>query len=290
MLKMLIDAFHSIPDVIWSGVIASILTLGGVFLSNNSNTKRLLLQLKHDSEQKEKERTAKLRQDTYLSAAEETTKAIHYLTQLPILDLGKGNIDTGLQNFNVAMAKLQLVAEPSTALLVNQYTMDVTIFYLEILAILPPFKKNRTETKDLEEVCESTKIERNRILAEMTKYNETTQKNPDAFSMLSSGFDFNSEQIAKFNSRRNVLAEEFSKLYIDFLRKFIPEMRRLGELQIPVLLAIRKDLDLTGDIDIYSAQLQSNAERVIRQLEIFIDKVTTNTTLVKQEEIVKLAN
>lgn len=54
-----------VPDVVWSGVIASVITLSGVLLSNHSNTVRLEKQLAHDAEQKEKERLASLRKDVY---------------------------------------------------------------------------------------------------------------------------------------------------------------------------------------------------------------------------------
>ena len=75
----LIYFVQTIPDVIWSGLIASVLTLGGVLISNRSNSSRLKLQLRHDAEQKTTERTASLRRDVYLEAAEQLTKANAYL-------------------------------------------------------------------------------------------------------------------------------------------------------------------------------------------------------------------
>ena len=115
----LICFLQSIPDVIWSGLIASVLTLSGVLISNWSNTSRLKLQLQHDADQKTTERTATLRRDVYLSAAEELTKANTYLGSLAQIDLAKTNPAEGMQGFFGAAAKLQLVAEPKTALLVK---------------------------------------------------------------------------------------------------------------------------------------------------------------------------
>ena len=53
----------TVPAVVWSGVIAAVLTLSGVFSSNWSNTYHLKLQLEHDSNEKAKERKATLRRD-----------------------------------------------------------------------------------------------------------------------------------------------------------------------------------------------------------------------------------
>jgi len=115
----LIAFLKSIPDVIWSGLIASMLTLGGVLISNGSNTNRLKLQLQHDANEKTKERTATLRREVYLRAAEELVKANAHLATLPQLDLSKTNLGDGLQGFFSATARLQLIAEPKTALLVS---------------------------------------------------------------------------------------------------------------------------------------------------------------------------
>src|SRR5262245_49382082 len=117
-VSTVVTFLSSIPDVVWSGVIASILTLSGVLVSNWSNTKRLLVQLKHDADENQKERVAGLRREVYLTAAEELTKASTYLGSLPQADLAKVNAAEGLQGFFVAATKLQLVAEPTTALLV----------------------------------------------------------------------------------------------------------------------------------------------------------------------------
>lgn len=108
----LISFLQSIPDVIWSGLIASVLTLSGVLISNSSNTSRLKLQLQHDAGQKTTERIAALRRDVYLQAAEELTKANTYLGSLSQIDLAKTNASEGMQGFFGAAAKLQLVAEP----------------------------------------------------------------------------------------------------------------------------------------------------------------------------------
>jgi len=48
-MTSLIEFLKSIPDVIWSGLIASALTLGGVLISNRSNTVRLKLQFEHET-------------------------------------------------------------------------------------------------------------------------------------------------------------------------------------------------------------------------------------------------
>lgn len=139
-MTALINFIQSIPDVVWSAVIASILTLSGVLISNWSNTNRLKLQLRHDAAQKTTERTAALRRDVYLQAAEELTRANSYLASLPQADLTKTNAAEGLQGFFAAAAKLQLVAEPKTALLVDQIVAEYGELLLRVFAATIPLQ------------------------------------------------------------------------------------------------------------------------------------------------------
>src|SRR3546814_7020246 len=73
-----IELLKEVPDVVWSAVIASVITLAGVMLSNWSNTQRLMRQLAHDAHEKEKERSSAMRRDVYLKATEEMAKVGSY--------------------------------------------------------------------------------------------------------------------------------------------------------------------------------------------------------------------
>jgi hypothetical protein len=63
----ILSLLKSIPDTVWAALTASALTLGGVFLSNRSSTKRLKLQLEHDAQEKDKDRKNDMRRSVYLN-------------------------------------------------------------------------------------------------------------------------------------------------------------------------------------------------------------------------------
>lgn len=266
-MTSLICFLQSIPDVIWSGLIASVLTLSGVLISNWSNTSRLRLQLRHDSDQKATERTSALRRDVYLLAAEELTKANSYLGSLAQIDLTKTNAAEGMQGFFGAAAKLQLVAEPRTALLVNQLVADYAELLLKLMASLLPLQSLRSDIAICNALYEQAHLEVKRILAEMSKFNESAQTNGAIFAALQRAFDFQQSQSQLYASERSEHWENFNKLNVEFCRSLIPEIQRLGELQIPVLIEIRRDLGLTGNLDTFRVQMQANAERMKNQLE-----------------------
>jgi hypothetical protein len=272
-MTTLICFLKSIPDVIWSGLIASVLTLSGVLISNWSNTSRLRLQLRHDSDQKATERTAALRRDVYLLATEELTKANSYLGSLAQIDLAKTNAVEGMQGFFAAAAKLQLVAEPKTALLVNQLVADYAEILLKIMASLLPLQSLRADIAICNDLYEQAQVEVKRILAEMAKFNESVQTDGAIFKALQRAFDFQQSQAQLYASERSEHWDNFNKLNVEFCRSLIPEMQRLGEIQIPVLVEIRRDLGLTGELDAFRAQMQANAERMKNQLENLLNAI-----------------
>src|SRR3546814_20377679 len=107
-----IELLKEVPDVVWSAVIASVITLAGVMLSNWSNTQRLMRQLAHDAHEKEKERSSAMRRDVYLKATEEMAKVGSYFGSLTQLHPVKDNLGDGLKDFLSTYAKVQLVQQP----------------------------------------------------------------------------------------------------------------------------------------------------------------------------------
>ena len=267
-MTSLLTLLQSIPDVIWSGVIASALTLGGVLISNGSNTKRLKLQLQHDSNEKAKERTATLRREVYLRAAEELVRANAHLASLPQIDVTKVNAGDGLQGFFAATARLQLVAEPATALLVNQLSALYGELVLKLMAKLAPVQKAKIDIRSSDDLYSKAQAEVTRILSEMTKQNESGQRN--AFRALNSNFEFQQDQARKHASARSEAWDRFNKSNIQFSRNLFSELRAIGSQQIPVLIAIRRDLGLSGEIEVMEAQMHLQWERMEKQLDALV--------------------
>ena len=99
---MLLTLLSSVPSTVWSALVASVLTLSGVLVSNRSNNARLLRQLQHDSAEKAKERTNQLRRDVYIATVEELTKANSFLGTIAHVDLTQANASEALQRFYAA--------------------------------------------------------------------------------------------------------------------------------------------------------------------------------------------
>ena len=270
-MSELIDIFRAIPDVIWSGVIASFLTLSGVLISNWSSTNRLRMQLQHDSTEKTKERTSILRREVYLRTVEELTKANSHLASLPQSDLAKTNAAAGLQGFFAEAAKLQLVAEPKTALLVNQLVAAYGELLLRLLARLMPLQKARTDISINDDLYNKAQVEVTRVLSDMAKFNEAAQVDHATFSALQRSFESYQSQAKTHADARDTAWGEFNRFNIEFCRQLFVDMRLIGEQQIPALIEIRRDLGLTAELGAFREQMDAQWHRMAKQLDTMLN-------------------
>jgi len=263
----LIAFLSSIPEVVWAGIISSVLTLSGVLIADWSSTNRLRMQLQHDATEKSKERINILRREVYLRAAEELTRANSHLASLPQSDLAKTNAADGLQGFFAEAAKLQLVAEPKTALLVNQLVASYGELLLNLMARLMPLQKARIDISINDDLYNKAQNEVARVLAEMAKFNETAQVNNVVFGALQRAFDSYQSQATTYADTRSAAWDEFKQLNVSFSRQLLVDMRKISEQQIPVLIEIRRDLGLTAELGAFREQMDAQWNKMSAQID-----------------------
>lgn len=269
-MTILIAFLTSVPDVVWAGLIASVLTLSGVLISNRSNTNRLKLQLQHDASENAKERTATLRREVYLRAAEELVKANAHLAGLPQLDIAKTNLGDGLQGFFAAAARLQLIAEPKTALLVNQLAAEYGELVFKLMTHLLPVSRAKADIQIADDLYSKAQAEVTRILSEMAKLNESGRPDPQTFQALDTSFKFHQGQTVKYGNERSDAWERFNQHNLTFQRYLLTELRDIGSKQIPVMIEIRRDLGLTGDLAAIEAHMKQQWLRMEAHFDALI--------------------
>jgi hypothetical protein len=276
ILSIIFAHLKSIPDVIWSGVIASLLTLGGVLLSNRDNTRRLLIQLQHDADQKAKDRINVMRRDTYLDTVEQLTKVNSYLAGLPQRDVSKENVADGLQAFFTSVAKLQLVAEPQTALLVLKFQADYGELIFDLMRHLIPTIEAKTDIQINDDHYQKTQREISRILSEMSRQNESGKPNSDVFGVLQKSFDFQQSLSSKYAEDRSQARQRFNASSITFQRFLLKRMRELYPKQVPVLMAIRRDLGLTDELADFQKEMELQSKRLEGKFDELLASLTAS--------------
>lgn len=276
LITFLIDILQSIPDVVWSGVIASVLTLSGVLISNRSNTNRLRMQLHHDGEQKAKDRVATLRRDVCLEAVAQLTEANSYIASLPQADPTKRNLADGLKGFFSAAARLQLVVEPDTALLVNKLAASYGELLLRLMAKTSPMHRLKNQIEIHDKLYNENQSQVSRVLGEMAKFNEAAKVDNRVFAALQQSFDNYQKQSAFQAEERSRAWDEFNSLNVQFCKQLFEELRDVVAQQIVVLVEIRKDLGLSSNLDAFRAQMEEQRITAAKQVDELLKSLQEN--------------
>lgn len=260
-----------VPDVVWSGVIASVITLSGVLLSNHSNTVRLEKQLAHDAEQKEKERLASLRKDVYLRAAEEVAKLGGYFAKLPSFDPTKVNLGDGLSEFLAVSAKVQLVANEQTVRLAAELTTVYAEIFSELALKATPIYDAQRDISLATQYYDQNISQVNRTLEEMRLLNESGQPDARRFAALQRSAE-SSQKIADTHAqRRSEAYERLQSANIDYQVAMLERMIGIGELNVKISAALRSEIGLSTDVSAHLEMLESNLARMNRSLNNLIE-------------------
>ena len=106
----------TLPTVIVAALMGSALTLLGVFLQNLFENCRTDKKLKHEAEEKEKDRKFHAKREIYLNAAEEIAKAARFLMRFSEVHLSQAEHSVLLVGYDAAIAKVHLVGKLTKAL------------------------------------------------------------------------------------------------------------------------------------------------------------------------------
>jgi len=229
---------QSIPDVVWSGVAAAVMafvaTLGGVIATSRGNTKRLKLQLEHDTAEKAKERLVALRRELYLKAVDANARGLAYFGTLPQSDLTKPDADVPFRNVLAVAGQLQLVVGQATAQLISDLVSAYGELQLRLVAKVLPMHALRANIDSRNLHYDDAQAEIKRVLAAMTQHNESGPRDSEQFARLTRSFEVARDEAQRVAKEREALWTQIQSLQRQYLRDLLPDVKRIGELQINV--------------------------------------------------------
>lgn len=117
----------NVPTVVWSGIVAALISLEGIVLSNWSTARRLRIQLKHDADEKLKDRLGVLRKEVYLQLYSDITALQGHLGALSSKDPTSPEFGLPVQAVNTQLAKVQLAGSEE----VMRHASELQALYTE---------------------------------------------------------------------------------------------------------------------------------------------------------------
>lgn len=268
-------SFFSLPTVIWSGIVAALISLGGVVLSNRASINRLKEQLKHDAREKHRDRLATLRRDVYLKLVAETNRANGYLGSLAAKDPTEGDFGEPLQAAIAELTKVQLIGSREASAAAAELTALYGEALLRLIGIAKPMHEAKIDIKISDDLYQQSFAQGQRVLAEITAENESGAPDQIRLDSLFQSFEHYREQYSSQADERNAAWECYNTKHQDFARAVLEETKRLGPVQIKLTCAIREESGLDTDASELKRRLEDNYERASHAIDELLRKLET---------------
>lgn len=267
ILSTIWSVSQNIPQTVWTALMGSGLTLLGVIFANRHSRKQLKTQLAADSDEKAKQRRAELRKAVYLEGAEELVKANTVISALPQTDLSKVNAGLELKGFFASMIKLQLVGDPRTARLASGLASSHGEVLGRTIVQVMPIRNAVSSLEIQDSLFNEHQTEIKRILAAMTAGNESGKADFENFDVKNRSLEFHKKQSANIEVERKRLRMLHTSLQLDFVQSVASTMKVLMMEFLPLMLELRRELDVGGNYDDFKDLLETQGRRMQGMLD-----------------------
>ena len=271
--------FEAIPAPLW-GIIGTafgaLLTLTAALVLNSGNNKRLRIQLRHDEKEKNTDRMNAMRREVYMDAIAEMIKVSGYLGDLPNGDISSKNVSSDLQNFYVAAAKLSLVSSDETQKAVDALGIEYSkLIFISLQRLMPLHSASIDKTLHAK-YFQDFMNDVSRVLAEITRFNEAGRTEQNVFAALERSSNFLMSQAKIQEEKRSEAQARFDELHAEFNHLLMSDMKKISQLQVEVLITIRKDLGVaTDEQDLRNRALHHSSE-ILKSVEDAIGNIQAN--------------
>lgn len=256
--ESIVHWFSSIPDVVWAAIIASFLTIIGVLLTNRSNRLELMIRLRHESDQRDREREMTLRRDVYVPAIEAIFKLPRFLSDFADLDADQGALYKEITNALSSIAKMQLVAKNKTTQTTMAFTSEFGTSYLGLtlkrLALIN--RKNNIAT--LQTMIGKVNKEQERWVEELKQLNLTGKSDPVRAGVINSNFEYAQTDYKKYSAEQKSLMDAQITEHLNFGALCFEKSLNLSKLIPELLFSTRDELELEIDRVQYRQQFDES--------------------------------
>lgn len=278
MLNTIAQLLDAIPASFWGVVVGSFCSIAGVAITNRASDKRLRAQFEHERESKTKDREMALRKEVFLSAAEAVASGMNSIGRFANLDIPNDQITQPYVEKAPAISKVHVIANIETILPLAQFTSRLGALYLELFAKRHELINARNAIALVDNQVEQFGKERDRILEMIKQHNIEGVVDQRRWEVLQDNFAFEQNRISDGLAHRAQLTAALQPKHLEFMRQCLSHTEQLGAMLIPVLTAVRRELDLPLDEAAYRQAMVESYAQQQQAIDGFIQKFMLNAT------------
>lgn len=273
----LYDAIHDflvdIPATFWGVIVGSFFSLAGVVISNRANDKRLMRQLEHDRQLKAKERELSVKKEVYLAAAEAISAGITMIGTYSNLDKSPDEVMSNYSPKAPAIYKVHVIAEADTLNALVDLNAELVAGILQLSARRNVLLNLKREIDDLEEKRQSSIAELNRYRSLIDQQNIEGVTDNRKWEVLQDYYKDEKERFFQITTEKTALVARLRQDHFPFAKACTQEALKINKLLVPLVLAIRRELELPVHKERYMAIADQNLKRMEQEFSKFVGPI-----------------
>lgn len=269
-MSAMIDLTEQIPATLLGVVVGGIFPLVGVWLTNHASEKRLVAQFTHDRELKAIEREMALKKDVYLAAAEAISAGISVLGNFANFEMHDEAVTKPYAEKSSAIAKVHVIGSFDTIKALNNLTNELSSFYFTLFAERARLSKDKVDRDLLLKNIEYCGRQRDGALEMMKQFNIDGMKDSERWRAIQNNYEFEFNEIQKLVVQHGELSKRFSQKQLIFMKQCVEFAQKASALVPPLLLAVRKELDLPLDEKAYREAVNEGIGKQLAAVDQFV--------------------
>lgn len=270
VFEYLWERILEIPAAFWGVLAGSFFSIYGVSATNKASTQRLRDQFEHERAVKATEREMALRKEIFLQAAEALYAAIQDLYRFGNLLLSPDEVTKGYMEKSPAIAKVHIVAGTSTVEALMALSVALNTAFYKLWAKRHAVLKTRGMVIDLDAAIDEARREQDNYLSLMKQFNLNVEVDRRKWDVLDSNFDREAKRIEEFKAARTPLAQRLDTEHERLIQECSEAATSVAKLISPLIKAVREELQVPLDFDIYDALQESSIQNQREALANFL--------------------
>lgn len=263
-----------VPATFWGVVFGAFFSILSVHLTNRASTTRLEQQFDHERMLKTKEREIALKKDIYLEAAEAVSVALSAIVNISNLEIADDKVMEEYVKKSPVFAKAQVVGGHKTINAILEFTGEFGAQSLRLFAFRHQLMAEKAKATLLGEQAAQFRKEADRFLELKKQFNLDLMVDDKKWGVLDSSFEFEHQRSIAANQERRELVRQLEIKRHEFLTKCAQASLTLSPMVIPMLEAVREELELP----LPSAEYRVSVEKSIANQRARVDEYLGNVS------------
>ncbi|MEM5297615.1 hypothetical protein VSR82_25185 [Burkholderia sp. JPY481] len=287
------EMLKSVPNVVWSGIVGSLITVIGVLATNVGLSRRHAQQLKHtadenalkrlhDASESALDRRMKLKRDVYIPAIEALYTASSSIGAMADPTVPRSELQAKFVDAVGLISKVNAVASLTTVAAAGALLQQVMALNIELSAKRSAIELAHDQLQVNGQIVTRSVEDHARWVQVQTSMLFEGPPQAEKWNFVVNQIAFHQRQIDQWTAKRSASSRELQMAQLDFLRTMALSQPKLTDVSITASIALRSELGMLDDNqDQLRRTLAENGEQARRALEEVIRRVEHELSISK---------